>query len=91
MIGRMKSPKVKVSVTVSKDLLGEIDKVAKQSKSTRSAVIDRWLRISARERKRLEIEQATIAYYESLTDEERAEDEALTRALSKASRRVKID
>ena len=83
--------KVKVSVTVSKDLLGEIDKVAKQSKSTRSAVIDRWLRISARERKRLEIEQATIAYYESLTDEERAEDEALTRALSKASRRVKID
>jgi metal-responsive CopG/Arc/MetJ family transcriptional regulator len=87
----MKSPKVKVSVTVSKDLLGQIDKDAARLKSTRSAVIDRWLRAMLRERKQMEIEQATIAYYESLTDEERAEDERLTRALSKAARKVKLD
>jgi metal-responsive CopG/Arc/MetJ family transcriptional regulator len=87
----MKNLKMKVSVTVAKDLLEKIDGDAKRSKTTRSQVIDRWLRHAAQDHARAELDEAVIAYYSSLTDEERAEEEAIARASSRRARRLKVD
>lgn len=80
----------KVSVTLSEDLVSRIDRHAGK-RETRSGVMERWLRRAAFLATKEEIEEATIAYYESLTGEERAEDEALSRSLSRAARRLQVD
>jgi metal-responsive CopG/Arc/MetJ family transcriptional regulator len=84
----MTKPKAKVSVTLSADLLALIDRDVRRRKDTRSGVIEQWLRRAATASIAQEIEAATAAYYQSLRDNERTEDEAISRALSKAAKRV---
>jgi hypothetical protein len=50
-----------------------------------------WFPIAALERAAPELEAATIAYYESLTPEERREETAMAAALSRAGRRLRPD
>lgn len=82
--------KVKVSVTLSRDLLELIDREA-LGKQNRSAVVELWLRRAARQRLVREIERATEEYYRELSDVERAEDEAIARSASRAARKLRID
>ena len=84
-------PKVKLSITLSRDLVGRIDRLAAGKGATRSAVVERWLRQAERLESQQDIERATIDYYQSLDQEARAEDEALARALSRGARRIRID
>ena len=87
----MTTPKLKVSLTLSADLLELVDRDARRRNNTRSGVIEQWLRRAANAGVEQEIEDATGAYYRSLRSNEAAENEALSRALSKAARRVTYD
>jgi hypothetical protein len=80
--------KLKVSLTLSTDLVALVDRDARRRNNTRSGVVEQWLRRAATAGVEKEIEDATVAYYLSLGVEERAEDEAMSRALSRAARRV---
>jgi metal-responsive CopG/Arc/MetJ family transcriptional regulator len=82
------TPKLKVSLTLSADLMSLIDRDVRQRRSTRSGVIEDWLRRAAHAAAEREVEHATAAYYLSLLEGERVEDEALARGLSAAARRV---
>jgi len=83
--------KLKVSLTLSSGLLRLIDRDASRKRETRSGIVEQWLRRASRAAVETEIEDATIAYYTSLSATDRAEDEALARASSKASRRLAVD
>jgi hypothetical protein len=87
----MLASKTKVSLTLSADLLELVDRDARQRNETRSGVIEQWLRRAAVATARRELEDATAAYYRSLRETERNENEALARGLSKATRRVSYD
>jgi hypothetical protein len=84
-------PKLKVSLTLSADVVALVDRDARLRKDTRSAVVEHWLRRAAGAALSKEIEDATAAYYHSLREEERAEDAAIARALSGRARRISYD
>lgn len=83
--------KLKVSLTLSAEVVALIDRDARQRKDTRSGVVEQWLRRAANAEAGQKIEAATAAYYAGLRTEERAEDEVLARALSASARRVSYD
>ncbi|MBI5481047.1 MAG: ribbon-helix-helix protein, CopG family [Deltaproteobacteria bacterium] len=76
-------PKTKISITLARDLLEVIDRrVAAGAGRSRSAVIEAWLRRAAHRDAEAILARETIAYYESRTAEERAEDETWSRLSS---------
>lgn len=87
----MKERKAKVSVTLSREILERVDQQAKRERGTRSSIMESWLAQAARRQAERDLEADTIAYYESLTAEERTEDDTLSRALTAAARRLDID
>jgi len=91
MTGMTKGAKLKLSVTISADVLALVDEDARRLGATRSGTIELWLRRAAAGNVEREIEQATVAYYRSLRGEEQKEDEALSKALSRGARRVSYD
>ena len=91
MIGTTAAAKLKVSLSLSAEVLALVDRTARRGNDTRSGVIERWLRRAATAAVEQEIADATAAYYRSLRGDELAEDEALSRGLSDAARRVSYD
>ena len=87
----MHASRVKISVSLPSDLVARIDRAARAEARSRSRVLEAWLRTAAREGAARELEAATIAYYESLTPEERREEAGMTAALSAAARRLRVD
>jgi hypothetical protein len=85
------APKLKVSLTLSADVVALVDRDARRRKHTRSGVVEQWLRRAAGANVEHQIEEATAAYYLSLRGDERAEEEAISKALSGAARRVSYD
>jgi hypothetical protein len=85
----MSNVKVKLSVTVSSEVLALVDKDVRKQKGTRSAVIEQWLFRAAGVSTRDSIDDATATYYRSLTPTR--EDSQLSRALSKAAKRIAFD
>lgn len=83
--------RARVTVTLPGDLLERVDRSAREQGVSRSGLMESWLRESARRHVEREIQRATIAYYEGLTDDERREDEDLARALSLSASRVDVD
>lgn len=86
-----KRAKLKLSVTLSADVLALVDQDARRLGETRSGIIELWLRRASAGDVEREIESATEAYYRSLRGEERKEGDVLSKALSKAARRVSYD
>ncbi len=67
--------KRKISLSLATDLVALIDRRAtKQGGATRSAIIDAAVRAWATRSTAKEIDDATAAYYQSLTPAERDED-----------------
>jgi metal-responsive CopG/Arc/MetJ family transcriptional regulator len=87
----MQSSRIKISVSLSSDLVARIDRAAQAESRSRSRVLESWLRSGARQGAQHELELATIAYYEDLTPEERREDAAMAAGLSKSARRLDVD
>jgi metal-responsive CopG/Arc/MetJ family transcriptional regulator len=77
--------KVKVSITLSGDLLRAIDREAARADGhTRSSVIEAWLRRGQRRMAETRLAAETVAYYQTLTEEEREEDRAWSSYSSRA-------
>ena len=87
----MQSRRVKISVSLPRDLVARIDRTARVEARSRSRVLERWLGATARESAARELEAATVEYYESLTAADRREDEAMAVASSAAARRLRVD
>lgn len=85
------SKKLKVSLTLSSDLVALVDRDAAERGDTRSGVIDSWLRRAASANAASAIHDATVKYYQSLTPEDAAEDDAIARASSRAAKRINYD
>jgi len=82
MSGRpMPAAKVKISITLSGDLVDRIDReAAAHPRLTRSAVIETWLRRAGRAHAWAALREETVRYYDSAAAEDSAEDEAIARA-----------
>src|SRR5437762_14045752 len=87
----MQSSRVKISVSLPRDLVARIDRTARAEARSRSRVLERWLSATARQSAARELEAATVEYYESLTAADRREDEAMAAASSAAARRLRVD
>ena len=84
--------RAKVSITLSEELLARIDREASgRPGGNRSAVIEEWARRGARMRGADLLREETIAYYDSLGPEDRAENESMARASGAAARRLPYD
>jgi metal-responsive CopG/Arc/MetJ family transcriptional regulator len=83
--------KLKVSLTLSADLVALVDRHARRGDGSRSGVVEQWLRRAATASAEQEIDDATASYYRSLRGEDHAEEEPLSRSLSDATRRVVYD
>ena len=79
-------------VSLPAELVAQIDDRARQlSLGSRSAMMELWLRRGARAAVEAELREQVVAYYESLDAAERAEEQALSHALSRSARRLVID
>jgi metal-responsive CopG/Arc/MetJ family transcriptional regulator len=87
----MTARKVKISVSLDAGVLDAVDRLAAREGSTRSAVMERWLREASRAAKVARLAEETAAYYDALTPSERAEDADLAAASSRSARRLAID
>jgi metal-responsive CopG/Arc/MetJ family transcriptional regulator len=87
----MQTGRIKISVSLPRDLVARIDRAARAAARSRSRVLEGWLRATARENAARELEAATIAYYETMTTEDREEGEAVAAASSRAARRLRVD
>jgi len=87
----MTEAEIKISVTVAADLLSGIDQEASAAGGSRSAVIERLLRRGVQSERLARLEKSTAEYYDSLTDQEKADDAALAKASARAGRRLTID
>ena len=87
----MQSRRVKISVSLPRDLVVRIDRTARLEARSRSRVLESWLSAAARESAARELEAATVEYYESLTAADRREDQAMAAASSAAARRLRVD
>jgi metal-responsive CopG/Arc/MetJ family transcriptional regulator len=87
----MQDGRVKISISLSRDLVARIDRAARAEARPRSRVLEDWLRRTARENAARDLEEATVAYYESLTADERREDAAMATASSRAARHLAVD
>jgi metal-responsive CopG/Arc/MetJ family transcriptional regulator len=84
--------KQKVCVSLPADLVAQIDDQARQrARGSRSAMMELWLRRGARAQAEADLRGQVIAYYSSLDADERAEEQALSHAVSRAARRLDID
>jgi len=80
--------KTKMTVTISGDVAGEIDKIARKKKSPRSQVMEEMLRDSLLKSKKRAIEQDIEAYYLSLTEEEKKEDKDWAKIAAESAKRT---
>lgn len=88
----MTARKVKLSVTVAADLVERLERAKRRAPSqSLSSVVEAWLRRGARADAESELRNATVRYYEGMSESERRDDEALARALSRAARRLDVD
>ena len=83
--------RTKISVSLPRDLVDRIDRVARCEARSRSRVLEEWLRTASRSGSERELEGGTVAYYESLTGPEVREERALSSALSSAAGKLRID
>lgn len=88
---RRMTAKRKISVTVSADVLALVDQAARETGTTRSYTIERWLRSGSLRAAERSLEDATAAYYAALRPAERDEADALAHATSRAARRAHYD
>ena len=66
--------KTKLTVTISGDVVNEIDEIAKEKGTPRSQIMEEMLRDWLLKSKKKAIEKDIEAYYLSLTEKEREED-----------------
>jgi metal-responsive CopG/Arc/MetJ family transcriptional regulator len=77
-----------MTVTISGDIAGEIDKIAREKKTPRSQVMEEMLRDSLLKVKKRAIEKDIEAYYLSLTEKEKKEDREWVKIAAGSAKRT---
>lgn len=74
----MRETKVKLSVTVSRDLVDAIDREVLQlgAGASRSSILEAWLRAASHKRAHDSLAERTLAYYRTRTPLQHADDDA---------------
>ena len=86
------SSRVKVSLSLPAALVAEVDReVRVRAGTSRSAVVEEWLRRGARAKAEADLRAAVVAYYHELGPAERLEEQALARSLSREARKLRVD
>ena len=80
--------KTKLTVTISGDVVSEIDEIAKEKGAPRSQVMEEMLRAWLLKSKKKLIEKDIEAYYLSLTKKEKKEDKAWTGIVAESAKRT---
>jgi len=80
--------KAKLTVTISGDVINEIDEIAKQKRTPRSQVMEELLRDSLLKSKKREIEKSIEAYYLSLSEKEKKEDREWNKIATESAERT---
>ena len=80
--------KAKLTVTISGDVVNEIDEIAKVEKTPRSQLMEKILRDWLIKSKKREIERDIEAYYLSLTETEKKEDREWTTISAESAKRT---
>lgn len=83
--------KLKISISLGADVLDAVDRRAAAEKTTRSAVMEQWLRNASRQANLHRLEEETAAYYDALTPRERADDAEWAAFASRSARKLVID
>jgi predicted transcriptional regulator len=73
MIFGMSLRKVRVTITLSRDIVERVDRFAANASRSRSGVIDEWLRRAARGQAISDLDSAIAAYYETQSPVEEKE------------------
>lgn len=87
----MKTKRKRVTLSLSGEIVAKVDRAAKRLRTPRSQIIEQWLRASQSQAEAQALNRKWENYYGGLTAEERADEEALSKALSRSTRRVRID
>ena len=80
--------KAKLTVTISGDVVNEIDEIAKEKGTPRSQVMEEMLRDWLIKSRKREIEKDIEAYYLSLSEKEKKEDREWTKIAAKSAERT---
>ena len=80
--------KKKLTITISSDLSGEIDEIARGKEIPRSQLMEEILRDWLSESKKKAIEKDIKAYYISLTEEEKKENKEWSEAAAESAERT---
>ena len=80
--------KTKLTITVSGDVVNEIDEIAKEKGTPRSQVMEEMLRDWLLKYKAREIEKDIEAYYLSLSEKEKKEDKEWTNIAAESAKRT---
>jgi len=75
-------------VTISGDVVNEIDEIAKEKGTPRSQIMEEMLRDSLLKSKKRAIEKDIEAYYLSLSEKENKEDREWTKVAEESARRT---
>ena len=86
-----RAPKLKISISLDADLLAVVDRRAAKEKTTRSAIMERWLRSASRQADLQRLEEETAAYYDALTPSEKDDDADWAEFASQSARKLTID
>ena len=80
--------KTKLTVTISGDVVNEIDEIAKGKGTPRSQVMEEMLRDSLLKSKKRAIEKDIEAYYLSLSEKEKRGDREWTKIAAESAKRT---
>lgn len=86
---RARSPKSKITVTLSPDLVHQLDELLNSpGAGSRSQLVEEALRRWIRDQVREDLEHQTEEYYKSLSETERKEDRKWSRVAARSARRL---
>lgn len=80
--------KAKLTITISNDVVSEIDEIAREKGSPRSQVMEEMLRDWLITSKKRAIEKDIEAYYLSLSEEEEKEDREWTKIAAESAKKA---
>lgn len=83
--------KLKISVSLGADVIEAVDRRAARDGSTRSAVMEAWLRSASKQAAAARLAEETAAYYDALSNPEREEDAAWAGRSTGQARLLTID
>ncbi len=80
--------KTKLTVTISADVVDEINEISKEKGAPRSQIMEEALRYWLRQSKKKAIEKDIEAYYLSLTEKEKKEDSEWVKMTTESAKRT---